>query len=79
MTVPMPSKRLALLSASCVATLALATLNDALACACCTNTGQRNVAVVKVDSGKLQEITDLRFADTATLYVGEGDAAYVRE
>jgi hypothetical protein len=78
MTVPMKSKRLALLSASCFVTLALATLNDALACACCTNPGQRNVGTVKLDSGKLEEIQRLRFAATTQLFVGEGDAAYIK-
>jgi hypothetical protein len=33
----------------------------ALACACCTNEGQRNVATVALDSGKREEIESLRF------------------
>jgi hypothetical protein len=45
----------------------------ALACACCTNPGQRNVATVALDSGKRQEIESLRFAGMATLFTGEGD------
>ena len=47
--------------------------SPALACACCTNQGQRNVATVALDSGKRQEIESLRFADKATLFTGEGD------
>ncbi len=47
----------------------------ALACACCTHAGQRNVATVALDSGKRQEIESLRFAGKATLFAGEGDAA----
>ena len=47
----------------------------ALACACCTHEGQRNVATVALDSGKQQEIESLRFAGKATLFTGEADAA----
>ncbi|MBA2402261.1 MAG: hypothetical protein H0V72_26915 [Bradyrhizobium sp.] len=48
-------------------------VSAALACACCTNEGQRNVATVALDSGKRQEIESLRFGGKATLFVGEGD------
>lgn len=48
-------------------------ISFALACACCTNDGQRNVATVALDSGKRQEIESLRFADKATVFTGEGD------
>jgi hypothetical protein len=48
-------------------------ISSALACACCTNEGQRNVATVALDSGKRQEIESLRFADKATVFAGEGD------
>jgi len=51
------------------------TVPPALACACCTNEGQRNVATVALDAGKRQEIESLRFAGKATLFAGEGDAA----
>ena len=44
-----------------------------LACACCTNEGQRNVATVALDSGKQHEIESLRFGSKATLFTGEGD------
>ena len=48
-------------------------VSSALACACCTNEGQRNVATVALDSGKRQEIESLRFGGKATLFTGEGD------
>ena len=48
-------------------------VSAALACACCTNEGQRNVANVALDSGKRQEIESLRFGDKASLFTGEGD------
>src|SRR4051812_1847006 len=54
--------------------LGLAGPAPALACACCTNEGQRNVATVALDSGKRQEIESLRFGGKATLFTGEGDA-----
>ena len=47
--------------------------SSALACACCTNEGQRNVATVALDSGKQHEIESLRFGSKATLFTGEGD------
>lgn len=50
-----------------------ALISSALACACCTNEGQRNVATVALDSGKRQEIESLRFGGNATLFTGEGD------
>lgn len=46
----------------------------ALACACCTHAGQRNVATVALNSGKRQEIESLRFAGKAALFTGEADA-----
>jgi hypothetical protein len=73
----MTSTRL-LSSACCAALLALAVWNDALACACCTNSGQRNVAVVPFDSGKRDELGKLHFAGTAQLFVGEADTADVK-
>ena len=50
----------------------------ALACACCTHEGQRNVATVALDSGKQQEIESLRFAAKATLFTGEGDVEAIQ-
>ena len=45
---------------------------EGLACACCTNPGQRYVEVEKLDSGRLEEIESLRFGNKARLYIGEG-------
>lgn len=66
------------LSSRCGVGLALTILvlggpAPALACACCTNEGQRNVATVALDSGKREEIESLRFGGKATLFTGEGD------
>ena len=52
-------------------------VQDANACACCTNQGQRRVGVEKLDSGKREEISRLRFSTDAQLFVGEGDAENV--
>ena len=70
--------RAALLSAIFVALLALAVPQHAFACACCTNYGQRNVDVVALDSGKRAELESLRFAETAQLFVGEGDPESIK-
>jgi len=56
-----------------LAQISPAFISSALACACCTNEGQRNVATVALDSGKRQEIESLRFAGKATIFTGEGD------
>lgn len=48
------------------------------ACACCTNTGQRNVGVFKLDGLRLSEIEHVRFAPVAHLFTGEADADAVR-
>jgi hypothetical protein len=45
---------------------------EALACACCTNPGQRYVDVEKLDSGRLEEIERVRLGTEARLYVGAG-------
>ena len=58
--------------ASFAALLSLVSAGQALACACCTNYGQRNVNVVALDSGRRAEIESMRFAETAQLFVGEG-------
>jgi hypothetical protein len=51
----------------------LAASEGALACACCTNAGQRYVEVEALDAGRLEQIESLRFANEARLFVGEGD------
>jgi hypothetical protein len=50
-------------------------VGTAHACACCTNPGQRQVGVAKIDSGKRDDLERLRFAAAAQLYTGERDAA----
>lgn len=67
----MPSKLL--VAAFYVTGLVVATMDDALACACCTSPGQRNVAVAALDAGRRDEIHRLRFADEARLFLGEAD------
>lgn len=66
------------LFASSIVLLACAIWNDAFACACCTNPGQRNVGVAKLNSGKIQEIQSLRFAASAQLFVGEADPEFFK-
>jgi hypothetical protein len=46
----------------------------ALACACCSNEGQRNVQTQAVDDYAAGILTDIRFESAAKLYTGEGDA-----
>jgi hypothetical protein len=65
--------RASLFLAIFAAIFSLAPPEGALACACCTNQGQRNVDVVALDSGIREQFESLRFADTAKLYVGEAD------
>jgi hypothetical protein len=55
----------------------LAGCEAALACACCTNEGQRNVSTVVLDSGKRQQLESLRFGGKAKLFTGEGDVAAI--
>ena len=74
----MTSKRLALLSTSGAALLALAAWSDAFACACCTNTGQRAVGVVPFDMSKRSQIEQLSFAAPAQLYTGEAEPQDVK-
>jgi len=57
-----------------VAAILLSGPRSALACACCTNEGQRNVGTVALDSGKREQIESLRFGGNAKLFTGEADA-----
>jgi hypothetical protein len=59
--------------AAIMAIVLIADAPSAVACACCTNEGQRNVATSALDSGKREEIESLRFGASATLFTGEGD------
>ena len=51
----------------------LAAPQAAVACACCTNEGQRNVGTVALDSFKRELVDSLRFAGKAELFTGEAD------
>jgi hypothetical protein len=45
----------------------------AYGCACCSNRGQRNVETQKVDAYAAGILDEVRFAESAHLYTGEGD------
>jgi hypothetical protein len=65
-------------TAASAALLALSVWSDALACACCTNPGQRNVGTRPLDAEKRAQLEQLRFADMAQLFVGEADPTDVK-
>jgi hypothetical protein len=48
-------------------------IGDAIACACCTNTGQRYAGVQKLDASRRGQLDELKFNAAATLYTGEAD------
>jgi hypothetical protein len=58
--------------------VALAAPRGALACACCTNAGKRNVNVEALDHGKRALLEELRLADAAKLFLGEADPDSVK-
>jgi hypothetical protein len=60
------------------ALVALAAPGEALACACCTNPGQRYVDVETLDPGRLEEIESLRFGKEARLFVGEAGVEAIK-
>lgn len=60
------------LAASIMLSAAVASA-PALACACCTNPGQRNVNVEALDEGKRALLEELRFDDAAKVFLGEAD------
>jgi hypothetical protein len=70
------------MSRALVAAIALAAMltagTPALACACCTNQGQRYVGVAKLEAGLREEIGRLRFLGDAELYTGEAEPADVK-
>ena len=61
------------------ASVALMAPREAFACACCSNQGQRTVNVEALDHGKRVLLEELRFADSAKLYLGEADPDSVRD
>jgi hypothetical protein len=60
------------------AAFALAQTSAALACACCTNTGQRYVENTKLDNYRQSVIGEIRFAGEATLFTDERDLADIK-
>ena len=60
------------------ALVALAAPGEGLACACCTNPGQRYVDVETLDPGRLEEIESLRFGKEARLFVGEAGVEAIK-
>jgi hypothetical protein len=60
------------------AAFAFAQTNAALACACCTNTGQRYVENTKLQDYQRAIINDVRFNKTAHLFVDERDLADIK-
>ena len=57
---------------------ALVGVETAQACACCANDGQRYVEVMQLDSERRAEVTAVRFAKEAKLYVGEAGPEIVQ-
>lgn len=62
------------------ATLAfvLAAATQANACACCTNAGQRNVGMSKIDAYAAGVLDTVRFGANAQLYTGEADIGDIK-
>jgi hypothetical protein len=56
----------------------IVTIEEASACACCTSLGQRQVGIRKLDSGKHDDISRLRFNANAQLFYGEADPADIK-
>lgn len=73
----MQMSRTLLLSCGLLAGLTVA-LDDAHACACCTNQGQRYVGIAKLDSTLREEIGRLRFMAEAELYTGERETSDIK-
>jgi hypothetical protein len=59
--------------------LAMAGASDtALACACCSNDGQRYVETQPIDAYAAGILADIRFGEAAHLYTGEADVADIK-
>jgi hypothetical protein len=52
--------------------------SPALACACCSSEGQRNVGIVALDSSRRETVESLHFSGKAMLFTGEADAESVK-
>jgi hypothetical protein len=63
---------------TCALIFSVASLSDeVLACACCSDPGERIVYVKPIESYQIDELMKLRFADKSELYTGERDASDV--
>ena len=70
----MQARRLKLVAATAaMLALVLADVGPARACACCSNTGQRNVDTKPIDAFAAGILADVQFAPAAHLYTGEAD------
>src|ERR1700674_1258604 len=67
-----------LLFAICATMSALMAQQDALACACCTSTGERTDLVMNFGNNYVEEIQRLRFDKLAQLFLGEADPDSVK-
>lgn len=75
----MTSKRMRCwLLALCAALFAGAASQDAIACACCTSTGERFDLVTKVDKYHVEELQRVRFDGKAVLFLGEAEPEMVK-
>ena len=54
------------------ALLALSAPSDAFACACCTDPGERNVDVSKLETSMIEMIKEVEFAKKVELFTGAG-------
>ena len=61
-----------------VALISVATWQSALACACCSATGERTDLVTKLDANRADQLGQLRFDPAATLFLGEADPESVK-
>jgi hypothetical protein len=62
------------MSAASALALVVSGSPPALACACCSNDGQRNVATQDVDAYAAGILADVRFDAASHLYTGEGES-----
>ncbi len=54
------------------ALLALSASSDAFACACCTDPGERNVTVSKLETAMIEMIEQVEFGKKVDLFTGAG-------
>ncbi len=62
----------------CAAMLTSWTWQGALACACCSATGERTDLVMPLGASYIQDLESLRFDKTAELFLGEADPEMVK-